>query len=134
MSLAMIPGSYKDLLADETRAFVHLATVMDDKSPQVTPVWFNTNGEFILINSKKGRVKDKNMRERPKVALLIMDPKDEYRFLMLRGTVIEIREAGAKEHIDALAGKYTSEAKYKNLKPGDVRVTYVIEPFSVYTH
>lgn len=132
MSLAMIPSSHKDLLADETRAFAYFATVMDDSSPQVTPIWFNTDDENILINSVRGRVKDQNMRERPKVGLLIMDPQDEYRYLMVRGTVIEIKEAGAKEHIDALAGKYTGEAKYKKLKPGDVRVTYVIEPYSVY--
>ena len=79
--LKEVPENFLDLLADETRAFAYLATVMKDGSPQVTPVWFNTDGEYILVNSAKGRVKDRNMRKRPQVALAIADPKNPYRYM-----------------------------------------------------
>jgi PPOX class probable F420-dependent enzyme len=128
MPLDLIPESHQDLLQDKTRAFAFLATTMGDGSPQVTPVWFNTDGEYILVNSAEGRVKDENMRSRPKVALVIMDPKNPYRYLQIRGQVVDITNEGAVDHIDALAGKYTGEPKYKGLTPGMVRVIYKIDP------
>ena len=109
-----IPESHRDLLNDETRAFVFLATLMSNGSPQVTPVWFNTQGDYLLINSAKGKVKDKNMRIRPMVAMCIQDPNDPYRYLQIRGQVIEITEKGANAHIDALAGKYTGIFQYQH--------------------
>ena len=71
-----LPKDMVYLLADETKAFAFLATTMADGSPQVTPVWFSTEGEFILVNTAKGQVKDKNMRARPDVALVIPDPEN----------------------------------------------------------
>jgi PPOX class probable F420-dependent enzyme len=131
MTLEMIPSSHKDLLADDTRAIGFLATIMSDGSTQVTPVWFNTDGENILVNSVKGRVKDRNMRARPKVALVILDPNNLYRYLQVRGEVVEITDVGGEDHIHELAGKYLGEPKYKDIMPGDIRVTYSISPFSV---
>jgi PPOX class probable F420-dependent enzyme len=95
-----IPESHRDLLRDDIRAFVYLATQMADGSPQVTPVWFNTTGEYILVNSAKGRVKDKNMRRHPMVALCIQDPANPYRYVQVRGKVVEITEEDADAHID----------------------------------
>jgi len=129
-----IPEKYHDLLKDEKRAFTYLATTMPNGSPQVTPVWFNTDGTHMLINSAKGRVKDRNMRARPRVALCIQDPADPYRYIQLRGRVVEITEAGADAHIDALAGKYTGTPKYQWGKPGEARVTYKIAIKSVDEH
>src|SRR5258708_33033976 len=94
-----IPSSHQDLLKDETHAMAYLATIMKDGSPQLTPLWFNTEGEYILINSAKGRLKDKNMRARPQVAIVIANPKDTSRYIQLRGRVVEITEQGADEHI-----------------------------------
>jgi PPOX class probable F420-dependent enzyme len=120
-----IPEKFQDLLTDEAKAFLFLATTMADGSPQVTPVWFNTDGEYLLINSAKGRAKDRNMRARPRVAAAIMDPANPYRYIQLRGQVIEITEQGGREHINALSKKYTGNPVY----PGPVdetRVTYKI--------
>jgi PPOX class probable F420-dependent enzyme len=130
----MVPESHLDLLTDKKRAFVYLATQMTDGAPQVTPVWFNTSGDYILVNSAKGRVKDRNMRNRPAVALCIQDPSDPYRYLQLRGQVVEITEEGADAHIDALAGKYTGNFKYQNRQPGMKRVIYKIIPEKVDAH
>lgn len=131
MSLELIPETHADLLKDETKAFAFLATVMADGSPQVTPVWFNTDGEYILINSARGRVKDHNMRNRPRVALAILDPKNPYRYLQIRGRVVEILTEGAHKHIDALNLKYRGTPKYTTGRPGEERVIYKISPLRV---
>ena len=126
------PTAYQDLLANETRAFAYLSTSMKDGSPQVTPVWFNTDGTYIFVNSAIGRVKDRNMRARPQVALVIADPKNPYRYVQVGGRVIEVTEKGADAHIDALAGKYQGVPKYGNRQPGEVRVTYKILPEKIH--
>ena len=132
--MKMIPETHRDLLKDETRAFVYLATQMADGSPQVTPVWFNTEGDTILVNSAEGRVKDKNMRARPIVTLCIQDPGNPYRYLQVRGRVVGITAEGANAHIDALAGKYTGNFKYQNHQPGIKRIIYKIIPEKVDAH
>ena len=115
-----------DLLMDETRAMAFLATIMPDGSPQVTPVWFNTDGEHILVNSAKGRVKDRNMRRRPHVALDLMAMDDPYRYVQIRGEVVEITEVNAVEHIHALSMKY--RGRRFEIPSGQTRVTYKIKP------
>ena len=125
-----VPDSHKNLLQDETRAFAFLATSMKDGSPQVTPVWFDMDGERIRINTARGRVKEKNMKARRQVALAIIDPDDPYRYIQVRGRVVEIREAGAREHIDRLSEKYTGNPEYQNYR-GETRVIFYIEPESV---
>ena len=134
MTKDWIPASHADLLRDETKAFAYLATIMPDGSPQVTPLWFNTDNEHILINSALGRVKDRNMRRYPKIAIVIQDPHNAYRYLQVRGEVVEITTEGANDHIDALAGKYTGTPKYANHRPGESRVTYKIMPRKLDPH
>lgn len=126
----LLPSSHEDLIQDSTRAYAYLATVMADGSPQLTPVWFDSDGEHIRINSARGRVKDRNMRARPNVAILITDPKDpHYRYLQIRGRVVEITEQGALDHIGVLSLKY----RQRPWSPvnGQVRVIYKILPESV---
>lgn len=129
-----IPEKFHDLLTDEKKAFVYLATSMADGTPQVTPVWFNTDGRHILINSAAGRIKDKNMRARPTVALCIADPADPYRYVQVQGRVIEVTTKGADTHIDALAFKYLGKEKYPYRKPNEQRVTYKIQPLKIDAH
>ncbi len=129
-----IPESHRDLLEDAKRAFLYLATLMRDGSPQVTPIWFNTDGTHILINTAEGRIKDRNMRARPHVALCIADPANPYRYVQIRGKVVDFTTAGADAHIDKLAYKYTGNPVYQNRQPGQVRVTYKILPEKVDAH
>ena len=125
-----IPSTYLDLLT--ARAFANLATIMDDGTPQVTPVWFDVEGEHVRVNSAQGRVKDRNMRARPYVALNIVDPQNPYRYLQIRGPVVEITTEGADAHIDTLAEKYTGAGRRFNHQPGEVRVIYKIKPEHVH--
>jgi PPOX class probable F420-dependent enzyme len=129
-----IPESHRDLIRDNVKAFLYLATLMSDGAPQVTPIWFNTDGEHLLINSAKGRVKDRNMRRNPQVALCIQDPANPYRYLQIRGKIIEITEAGADDHIDALTLKYRGIPKYPSRQPGEVRVKYKVQIEKVDAH
>jgi PPOX class probable F420-dependent enzyme len=124
--MAQIPDKYLDLF--KKKAFAHLATLMKDGSPQVTPVWVDYDGKHVRVNSALGRVKDKNLRRDPHVALAIQDPDNPYRYLEVRGKVVDITQKGADEHIDSLAQKYLGQAKYPGRKPGEVRVLYKIEP------
>lgn len=129
--MSAIPDSFKDLL--QKKAFATLATVNADGTPQVTPVWFDYDGTHIRFNTARGRVKDRNLRRNPAVALAVMDPDNPYRYLQVRGRVAEVTEAGADAHIDALAKKYTGQDRYANRRPGEVRVTYKIAPERVQT-
>jgi PPOX class probable F420-dependent enzyme len=121
-----IPEKYRDLFTK--RAFASLSTLMPDGSPQVTPVWCDVEGDLVIFNSAKGRQKDKNVRRDPRVAMAIVDPENPYRYLEIRGKVMEITERGADEHIDKMAKKYLDVDKYPYRQPGEVRVIYKIRP------
>jgi PPOX class probable F420-dependent enzyme len=122
----VIPEKYADLF--QKKAFANLATVMPDGTPQVTPVWVDFDGKHVIVNSARGRRKDKNMSQNSSVALSIMDPDNPYRYLEVRGRVAEITEEGADKHIDTMAKKYMGVDKYPYRQPGEVRVMYKIEP------
>ena len=126
-----IPEEFKDLFGKV--AYANIATMMPDGTPQVTPVWFDYDGNYLRVNSAKGRVKDKNMRLNKNVALSIQDPDNAYRYLAVRGKVDDITEEGADAHIDSLAKKYLGKDKYPFRGPGEVRVIYKIRPEKVST-
>jgi len=131
MASSTIPEKFLDLLTTK-KPLANIATVMPDGSPQVTPVWFDyTNGK-IRINTARGRIKARNMKVGAKVALAIVDPENSYRYIGIRGPVVGETENGADAHIDSLAKKYLGQDKYPFRRPGEVRVTYVIEPASVH--
>jgi len=121
-----IPEKYLDLF--QKKAFASLGTLMPDGRPQVTPVWCDFDGKYVIFNSARGRQKDKNVRRDPRVALAIMDPEKPYRYLEIRGTVVEITEEGAAAHIDKLAKKYLGLDKYPYAQSGEVRVLYKVRP------
>jgi PPOX class probable F420-dependent enzyme len=128
-----IPESFRPLLKDDVKAFADLATLLPDGSPQVTPVWFDTDGDMIRVNTAKGRWKDRNMRRDGRVALSIIDPSNAYRYLQIRGKVEKVTEQGADAHIDRLAKKYMGLDSYPFRQPGEQRVIFVIRPERVTT-
>jgi PPOX class probable F420-dependent enzyme len=123
---AVIPEKYIDLFGK--KAFANLATLNPDGTPQVTPVWVDYDGSHVLINSARGRRKDKNMESNRAVALSIQDPDNPYRYLEVRGRVDEITEQGADQHIDKMAKKYMGVDKYPLRQADEVRVIYKIKP------
>ena len=127
--MATIPDAFLDLLQTK-KAFAHLATLMPNGSPQVTPVWFDYTDGVIRVNTAKGRVKARNMQARPTVALSILDPDNPYRYLQIRGTVTRFTEEGGVAHIDLLAKKYLGKDKYPWSRPGEVRMIFEIKPIS----
>lgn len=129
--MVQIPEGFREILDKPT--FVHLATRGKDGSPQVSPVWVERDGDTIIVNSAKGRVKDRNMRAFDRVAISAIDPENPYRALMIQGKVVKITEEGADAHIDKLAKKYLGKDKYPFRTPTEVRVKYYIEPVHVAT-
>lgn len=121
-----IPDQFLDLF--EKRAFAHLATLMPDGTPQVTPVWVDYDGAYVLVNTALRRQKERNVRRNPQVALAISDPDDPYRFMQIRGTVVEITAEGAEAHIDNMAKKYRGLDVYPNHSLDWPRVILKIRP------
>jgi PPOX class probable F420-dependent enzyme len=118
---------YRDLIAEKV-AFAHLATVMPDGSPHVTPMWFDWDGTHFRFNSARGRVKVRNLERSHRVAFSILDPDNAYRYLQVRGRVVEMTEQGADAHIDLLAKKYIGKDRYPWRRPGEVRILYRVAP------
>ena len=121
-----IPDNYLDLF--QKKAFANLATLMPDGRPQVTPVWCDYDGGNVIINTARGRQKDRNLQHDPRVSMAILDPENPYRYVEIRGRVVERTEKGADAHIDKMAKKYLGKDKYPYAKPGEVRVLYKIKP------
>jgi len=128
--MAHIPENFNDLL--EGPVVVALVTVMPNGQPQATPVWCNYDGTHILVNTARGRQKDRNLRANPRVTILAIDPKNPYRFLEVRGRVAGSTEDGAVDHINQLSELYTGNPDYysgsPNLPSQETRVIYKITP------
>lgn len=127
--MAVIPENFLDLLTAK-KAFANVATVMKDGSPQVTPVWVDHTDGKIRLNTARGRVKSRTLRPGARVAIAIADPDNPYRYLQVRGRVLNVTEDGADAHIDSLAKKYLGQDKYPFRQPGEVRIKCEIEPTS----
>lgn len=112
----------------EGKNFGHIATVMPDGSPQVTPVWVELEGDSIVVNTAEGRVKTANVRRDPRVAISIIDQDNPYGMVAVRGVVEEITQEGGKDGIDRLAKKYLNEDEYPWLDERFPRVILRIRP------
>jgi len=138
-ALADLPESHRPLLDGPIVA--SLATITPKGSTQISPVWCSHDGTHININSAKGRVKDKNMRARPDVALLLLNPKNPYHWMSINGRVVDVIDEDdpqrghlATENIDDLAELYVDRRPYPFRDPkGEVRVLYKVEPTRILT-
>ncbi|MDA1216286.1 MAG: PPOX class F420-dependent oxidoreductase [Chloroflexi bacterium] len=120
-----IPPEVQAFLGEPVIA--HIATIMKDGSPQATPLWVETDGTSVLVNTTRGRLKEANLQRDPRVALSILSPDNNYRGVHMRGRVTEITEEGAVEQINGLNLKYRGNPNYP-LQLGQARVKVVIEP------
>ena len=105
-----IPPAFLDLI--NAPPVAALTTLMPDGRPQTTVVWCDYDGTYVRINTMRGFRKEKNMRGNPRVTLLCYDPHEPLRYLEVRGTVVEMTESGAMEHLDALGLRYTGIRPY----------------------
>jgi PPOX class probable F420-dependent enzyme len=105
-----IPDTFRDLIDGPPVAV--LTTIMPDGGPQTTVVWCNYDGSHVLVNTMRGFQKERNMRRDPRVTLLCYDPRQPLRSLEVRGTVVEMTEVGALEHLDGLSEQYTGCSPY----------------------
>jgi anthraniloyl-CoA monooxygenase len=128
-----IPAEFLDLF--EKPSLGHLATLMPDGTPHVTPVWVDYDGECVIVNSAAGRRKDLNIAARRDVAIEIADPDNPNRYVHVRGRVVEVTEDGADRHLDRLAQRYLGRPSYPETwrYPGEVRRLYRIRPRRVTT-
>ena len=114
--------------------FAYLSTVMPDGSPQVTPLWVEVSGEKLLINTAEGRVKTRNMRRDPRVALAVHDASNPYHYVTVRGRVVDVTTDGAAELNDRLAKKYLGLDRFPFDHAGQIRVVVTIQPVHVHVY
>jgi PPOX class probable F420-dependent enzyme len=130
--MARLPDQVRQFIEEPN--FASLATLMPDGSPQVTPMWVDTDGEYLYINTAEGRQKPRNFQGDKRVALTIVDRANPYRHAMVRGRVVDMTHEGADAHIDKLAKKYLNKDKYPFRAPGEVRVLLKIVPEKIHTN
>ena len=127
--MSIIPDEFLDLMRQP--AFAQLATIRPDGTPQVNPMYFDWDGSRLRFSHKSNRQKFRNIAQNPHIAASIPDLDNPYRYIQIRGRVEHVTEEGASAHIDSLAKKYLGKDKYPWAQPGQVTVTFEIEPTAV---
>ena len=127
---SVISPEVAKLLEDKNLAFV--ATLMKDNSPQITPTWIDLVDGIIIVNTAEGRVKQRNVSRDPRVAISIVDNKNPYNMVSIRGKVIEQTTQDADRHIDKMAKKYLGVDKYPFGMPGEKRILLKIIPQKIF--
>ncbi len=125
--MSKLTDSARKLL--EAKNLLYITTINPDGGPQITPVWVDTDGKHVLVNTAVGRVKQRNVTRDPRVALALNTPTDFYNVALIRGRVIEqITGPAADKHIDKLAKKYLDKETYPWRNPKEKRVILKIQP------
>ncbi len=130
-----IPDTHRDLLTEPIHGV--LSTMMPDGQPQSSIVWTDYDGTYVLINTTLERQKGRNICSNPKVALLVIDPKNVSRWIEICGKVVEISRDGAETHADKLTQLYTGKQHfYGDIYPieqrqKETRVIVKIEPLKI---
>ena len=134
-----MPSVIEKQLTEAQRAFLEnpfvatVTTLREDGSPHSTIVWVDVDDDGPSFNTAEGRAKVRHLREDPRLALLVVDPEDSYRWLAFRGRA-ELTTEGADAQIDKLAKKYLGEDEYPWRSPDEIRVTVRIHPVRVHTY
>ena len=131
--MVSIPASHRDIF--EGKNFAHVATLMKDGSPQVTPLWIDIDGDTIVFNTAEGRTKARNLDRDGRVAISVHDQERPYRYIQVRGVVESRTRDGADAHIDKMSKKYTGNATYagRARNPAEQRVIYRVRVDHVQT-
>lgn len=118
----------------DARHVAHVDTVRPDGTVHVVPVWVNTDGERVMVNSAEGRVWPRNLERDPRITLTVTNMENPYEYVEIRGRVAERSHADADEHIDALAKKYLGADSYPFRTPTEQRVKFTVAPERVTYH
>lgn len=129
-SMGLLEAHDLEVLTSKTLA--HVATIMPDGSPHVAPVWVDAEDGLVLINSPEGRVRLRNLRRDPRVALSVVAEGDLYDNIAVRGRAVEITHDGADAHIDKLAKKYVGRERFGRYEPQRVLVKIAPERIARY--
>lgn len=127
-----IPEDFKDLL--ERPLFADLATVREDGTPQVNPMWYAWDGEFIKFTHTNFRRKFKNITANPAVAISIIDPENPYRYIEVRGVVERIDPDPTGAFYVELANRYRAPFGTDAPKDAPDRVVLLVRPTAVSKH
>ena len=122
--MSLIPDDVAAYL--DRRVFVHLATTNPDGSPQVSAIWVDRDGDRILFGTAEGRIKARNLRRDPRVAMSFTAPEDPYRNITIRGRVVAI-DANGPGLIDRLAQKYLGTERFEGINPADTRLDVTVD-------
>ncbi len=85
---SVIPGDYASLL--ERPLYGHLGTIRPDDTVQVNPMWFEFDGEHLRFTHTTKRAKFRNLEHNPAMSLSIIDPDNQFRYLELRGKLVDV--------------------------------------------
>lgn len=109
-----------------------VSTIGKSGAVHAIPVWVDTDGENLILNSVEGRAWPSNLERDPRVTCTIVQNGNPYEFVEIRGRVVARDNAGADAHIHRLAKKYLDLDEYPFLRPEDRRVLFTIRPDSVF--
>ncbi len=124
--MSIIPAEYADILAKTV--FWHIATIGPDGAVQSSPVWADWDGTHLRFSLTRDRQKFRNLQADPRIALSGTDPDNPYRYLEIRGRVIDVEDDASLAFINSMAGKYMGLDEYPFHQSGDQRVVMVVEP------
>ena len=134
-TLSDLPSAAQALLDGSVTAT--LACLNANGTIHQSPVWIDTDDGHILLNTVRGRLKDRNLRARPRLSLLFTDPADPYRWMSIQGQVAGVIDEddpqdghAATESINAMSAKYLGEDTYPLRDPHtpEVRALFRIQP------
>lgn len=121
----MIPDSHVDLVTRPS--FAHIATIGPDGEPQSTPVWIDGDASSVRFSQTTDRQKYRNVQRQPLVAMSMTDPDNPYRYLEVRGRVVDVSDDEDLAFINGLARKYLGQDEYPYHQPDDRRVVVTVE-------
>lgn len=134
-----LPATHLDLLRGAYTAV--MSTINNSGTVQLTPVWVMDDGEHLLINSVRGRLKDRNLRARPQVTLIIVNPDNPFHWMSIQGEVVRIIDEDDPDHghlatemINQVSKLYMDTDVYPVRDPrGEIRSLYYVLPARVMT-
>lgn len=121
-----LPSRVAELMREKN--FCTIATLREDGTILAVPVWVDTDGEHIVLNSAEGRAWPTNLRREGHGSCTIVNHENPYEYVTATVRVVEDTHEGAFEHIDAMAQKYVRREKYPWHREGDQRVIFRLAP------